>query len=148
MAQLTPSAKTKLEQKLAAIEEKLAKMQKIDRGTTTSWGGSFEKERLQNELYLLTEQKHEIEEQLKNADIVKITAQTGMVTMGTSVRLLINKEEITYTFVSAPEADHSKGHISIESPIGIALQGKKEGHVVKVDIPAGTLHITILELLQ
>lgn len=56
-----------------------------------------------------------------------------------------NKEAV-YTLVSKQEADFSKGRISVESPIGKALLGKKLGDIVEVKVPAGKLKLEILKL--
>jgi len=144
---ITPTGLEKLKQQLAHIEEKLTKAQRLDRSTTTSWGGSFEKERLQNELYLLTEQKREIEQQLSSAEIIIPLQQTDTIALGITAKLLINKEEVTYTFVSAPEADPSQNLVSIDSPIGEKLTGKKEGAVISVTTPTGETQITVLEIV-
>lgn len=55
-------------------------------------------------------------------------------------------KEVTYTLVSAQEADFTLKKISVESPIGKALLGKSVGDIVKVKVPAGTLKLEILDL--
>ena len=55
-------------------------------------------------------------------------------------------KEITYTLVSAHEADFTQKKISVGSPIGKALLGKTIGDVVKVDVPAGALKLEVLAL--
>jgi transcription elongation factor GreA len=55
-------------------------------------------------------------------------------------------KEITYTLVSAQEADFTQKKISIESPIGKALLGKSVGDVVEVKVPAGTMKLEVLGL--
>lgn len=56
------------------------------------------------------------------------------------------KETIEYRLVSPEEADFEKNKISITSPIGKSLMGKKAGDTVKVKVPAGTLEYKILEI--
>ena len=65
---------------------------------------------------------------------------------------LLSKVEITnlasnarmaYTLVSPHEANMKEGKISIKSPIGQALLGKKVGDVVDVRVPAGTIRLKI-----
>ncbi len=56
------------------------------------------------------------------------------------------KESIEYRLVSPEEADFDKNKISVTSPIGKALMGKKAGDVVKIKVPAGFLEYTILEI--
>jgi len=55
-----------------------------------------------------------------------------------------NKE--VYTLVSKEEADYSLGKISIESPIGKALLGKKIDEIVKIEIPAGELNYKVIKI--
>ncbi len=59
--------------------------------------------------------------------------------------LKINKE-VTYTLVSEQEADLKSGKISINSPIGQGLLGKKVGEKAEIQVPAGTLTLEILEI--
>ena len=65
---------------------------------------------------------------------------------------LLSKVEITnlasnarmaYTLVSPHEANMKEGKISIKSPIGQALLGKKVGDSVDVHVPAGTIRLKI-----
>ncbi len=55
-------------------------------------------------------------------------------------------ERKTYTLVAPAEADFRKGRISVETPIGKALLGKKVGDEVKVKVPKGELHLKIIEI--
>lgn len=55
-------------------------------------------------------------------------------------------EEITFTLVSPEEADFEMDKISITSPIGKALLGKKVGDTVEVNVPDGKLKYKILEI--
>ena len=49
----------------------------------------------------------------------------------------------TYHLVGAVESDPSSGRISIESPVGRALVGKRKGDKVTVSVPSGTLSFTV-----
>ncbi len=51
-----------------------------------------------------------------------------------------------YTLVSPEEADFQAGKVSITSPVGQGLMGKKVGQKVTVKAPAGLLEFEILEL--
>ncbi|MEY5034481.1 MAG: transcription elongation factor GreA, partial [Bacteroidota bacterium] len=48
-----------------------------------------------------------------------------------------------YKIVSEKEADLKAGKISISSPIGKGLMGKKVGETAEVQAPAGTLQFRI-----
>jgi transcription elongation factor GreA len=53
------------------------------------------------------------------------------------------KKSIAYFLVSEKEADLKLGKISVTSPIGKGLLGKKIGEVVEINVPSGTLKFTI-----
>ena len=52
-------------------------------------------------------------------------------------------ETMTYTIVSPHEMNLSEGKISLNSPIGKALMGKRPGEIVDVQVPAGTMKLRI-----
>jgi len=58
------------------------------------------------------------------------------------------KETIEYLLVSPEEADFDKNKISVTSPIGKALMGKKSGEVLKIKVPAGFLEYKILDVTR
>ena len=53
------------------------------------------------------------------------------------------KKQVTYQVVSENEADLKLGKISVTSPIGKGLLGKKPGEVAEVQAPAGMLRFKI-----
>ncbi len=67
---------------------------------------------------------------------------------GVKVKDLKLDEEITYTIVSPEEADFELDKISVLSPIGKALMGKKSGETIQVDAPAGISEYKILEIIN
>ena len=50
---------------------------------------------------------------------------------------------MTYTVVSPHEMNLEAGKISLKSPIGQALMGKKTGDTVEVNVPSGILRLRI-----
>lgn len=48
-----------------------------------------------------------------------------------------------FEIVSPHEMDLESGKISLKSPIGAALMGRKVGEIVKVQVPSGTLKLRI-----
>lgn len=54
-----------------------------------------------------------------------------------------NNRRMTYTIVSVHEANLTERKISIKSPIAQALLNKKEGDIVEVKVPAGTVKLRI-----
>ncbi len=57
-----------------------------------------------------------------------------------------NSEEVTYILVSPEESDFEENKISITSPIGKGLLGKKIGDIVQIKVPAGILEYEILDI--
>lgn len=56
-------------------------------------------------------------------------------------------EEIEYELVETSEIDLTQNKISIESPIGKALLGKRINQEIEVNVPAGIIKLKILEIL-
>ena len=57
-----------------------------------------------------------------------------------------NGMTVSYTLVSEEEADLKAGKISLASPFGKGLVGKKIGEIAEVVAPAGTLQFEILDI--
>lgn len=92
---------------------------------------------------------NEIEEVIANASIVKNTRSQTKVGMGSTVTLQLKGKKgktFTYHVVGEFEADPKEGKISIDSPLGEALNGKKKGDEAVVKAPAGEVTYIILEI--
>ena len=57
-----------------------------------------------------------------------------------------NGKEMKYTLVSEEEADLKSGKISVKSPIGQGLLGKKVGETAQVQAPAGNIDFEVLDI--
>ena len=62
------------------------------------------------------------------------------------IRNLNAKAEMTFTLVAETEADIKTGKISVNSPIGTGLLGKKVGEVAEIQVPAGLVKFEILHI--
>lgn len=73
---------------------------------------------------------------------------TSKVSILTKVKLtnLNTNKQVTYKIVSEQEADLKAGKISITSPIGKGILGKKAGDTAEVQAPAGVLKFKIEEI--
>ncbi len=58
----------------------------------------------------------------------------------------VSKMEFTYTLVAEQEADLKSGKISVNSPIGKGLLGRRAGETVEILVPNGTMTLEILEI--
>lgn len=90
-----------------------------------------------------------LSEKISNADIVDVSKLSGdFIDFGATV-LLIDDDtgrEVKYTLLSEVESDLSKNIISITSPIGKALIGKKIGDFIEIRIPSGTRNFEVLSI--
>ena len=57
-----------------------------------------------------------------------------------------NGAVFTYTLVSEEEADLKASKISVQSPIGKGLLGKKAGDAAKIQTPGGNIEFEVLEI--
>lgn len=77
------------------------------------------------------------------------TLPKDQVTLLSKVRLtnLDTDARAEYVIVSPHETDLLSGKISLNSPIGKALMGKKAGDVVSVQAPAATIRFRVEEII-
>ena len=90
-----------------------------------------------------------LEKMLRNAEVIDEEELDGdTVGVGSTVKVFDIEfdEEVEYTIVGSTEADPVNGLISNESPLGIALLGRKAGDTVTVDAPQGHLKYKILAI--
>lgn len=73
----------------------------------------------------------------------------GEIAFGSLVTLkdVQRDSEVVYTLVTPEEADVSQGKISVSSPIGRSLLGKKMGDFVEVKTPAGVREFEVLKFV-
>ena len=90
-----------------------------------------------------------LEETLSRTQIIDTAGLlTDKVYILSLVRLqdMRTKQTIEYRLVDPEEADFEKNKISVTSPIGKGVMGKKQGEVVKIKVPAGMLEYKIVEI--
>ncbi|MCK4273888.1 MAG: transcription elongation factor GreA [Dehalococcoidales bacterium] len=88
----------------------------------------------------------ELEGALKAATIIDDKKEPAVKSgVGDSIVLsdLASSEELRYMIVDPREVDPLKGKISIASPLGKALIGRKDGDIVEINAPAGKLRYQI-----
>jgi len=98
------------------------------------------------ELNLIEGRIAELEEILKNAEIVEGNNNKNTVQVGSSVVVEINGKKEKFEIVGEFEADPLNKKLSHTSPIGQALTGKKVGDWVEVEVPAGKIKYKIVEI--
>ncbi len=89
----------------------------------------------------------ELEEMLKNVEVVENTKSANGIGFGSTVTVVDEDgDEETYTIVGAAEANFLESKISNESPIGAAIFGKAVGDKVEFETPVGKSTLTIKEV--
>ena len=87
----------------------------------------------------------EIEDIVNNAEIIK-ASKKSIVGLGSRVELKTGAKKVVYTIVGPVEANPLEGKVSNESPIGMALHGKKVDDKVTISTPKGDIHYTVVSV--
>ena len=90
-----------------------------------------------------------LEEVVANARIIdesKLDNSRALVLSKVKIKNKGNGSVMTYLLVAENEADFKLGKISVTSPIGKGLLGKKVGEVAEIEVPSGKMHFEILEI--
>ncbi len=87
----------------------------------------------------------EIEDIVLNAEIIKSTKKSA-IGLGSKIELKNGTKKVNYHVVGPVEANPLEGKISNESPIGMALMGKKVGDKATVATPKGEISYKIVAI--
>jgi len=83
-----------------------------------------------------------MEEIISNARIIdesKLDASKVLILSKVKLKNKANNALMTYTLVPENEADLKLGKISVDSPIGKGLLGKKSGDLAEITVPSGAV---------
>lgn len=92
---------------------------------------------------------NEMDKALSNARILKpseIDTSKVMVLCKVKIKNIKTGMEVTYSLVSESEADLKAKKISVNSPIGKGLLGKKVGEIASISTPRGNMEFEIKEI--
>lgn len=92
-----------------------------------------------------------MEELVANARLIdesQLDVSKVLVLSTVRIKNQTNGMEMKYTLVAESEADLKTGKISVTSPIGKGLLGKKVGEIAEVKVPNGTMNFEILEITR
>ena len=79
-------------------------------------------------------------------DEKNIELSTAKLLTTVKIENIQSKQKMSYTLVSESEADLKNKKISISSPIGRGLMGKKVGEIVDISVPSGVIKFKILDI--
>jgi transcription elongation factor GreA len=77
----------------------------------------------------------------ENIDLSKVGVLTKV-----KLKNMANSAIMEYSLVAEKEADIRKNKISVSSPIGKGLLGKKVGEIAEIQVPRGIMSFEILEI--
>lgn len=89
----------------------------------------------------------QLEQQIRTAQVIE-KGMRNRVDVGSTVLIedMEDKLQEKVTIVGSTESNPFEGLISIESPVGRALVGAKEGDVVEADAPNGVLKYRVIKI--
>ena len=147
---LTEEGYKKLEEELAYLKgpRKMEVAEKIKQAREYGdLSENSEYDEAKNEQALVEAKIAETEAMLRSAKIVE-KVSTNSVGIGTTVKLYDYEfeEEIEYHIVGATEIDVAQSKISLESPVGRALFGKRKDDEIEVEVQDGINKYKILDI--
>jgi transcription elongation factor GreA len=92
-----------------------------------------------------------MEELVSNARIIDestLDLSKALVLSNVKIKNQANGMELQYKLVAESEADLKTGKISVTSPIGKGLLGKKVGEIAEINVPNGILKFEVLEITR
>ena len=93
----------------------------------------------------------ELRDKLSRAEVIDCSkVNTERVVFGVIAQLLDvdSEEEVTYQLLGPEEADVKNGSISVLSPLGRSMIGKKVGDEVVAKTPGGTREFEVIDIRQ
>ncbi|MCC8147201.1 MAG: transcription elongation factor GreA [Bacteroidales bacterium] len=79
-------------------------------------------------------------------DESQISTESVQILNKVTIRNTKNNQKMTYMLVSESEADLKAGKISINTPIGKGLMGKKVGDIAEIKVPSGLMSFEIMDI--
>ena len=145
---LTAEAAKRLEDEVTKLEGEGRREIAGRIGIAREWGDlkeNAEYHAAKEEAAMLEAKIARMREQLRTSEIVEAAGEGDGAGMFSKVTYADAKagKEMTFTLVSATEADPSQKRISIDSPVGQALAGAREGDERTLQTPGGERAITI-----
>ena len=100
---------------------------------------------------MLEMQIAKLENTLANARIInesELDTSKVLVLSTVEVKNKANGTQMKYTLVAQSEADLKSGKISVDSPIGKGLLGKKVGDLAIITVPNGSIELEIISIAR
>lgn len=129
----------------AKADELIAKIEEVAQPDES--GEDSLASQLKAELEVVNSKIAAFEEVLENYEIVSENTSSNVVQIGSKVKVKIaNSSERIFSLVGEFEADPTANKISSQSPLGVALMGKKLHDEFEVEAPVGKLTYKIVSI--
>ena len=139
--------------KLAAELEELRTVRRAEVAERIKYAKDFgdisenaEYEAAKNEQGMLEGRILTLEMMVRNAVIIEQAEVGGVVQVGSTVEVKDEYGTQAFTIVGPAEVDVTSGRISMESPVGKALLGRRIGEKVQVQSPGGMRELKVTSL--
>jgi transcription elongation factor GreA len=139
--------------KLAAELEELRTVRRAEVAERIKYAKDFgdisenaEYEAAKNEQGMLEGRILTLEMMVRNAVIIEQAEVGGVVQVGSTVEVKDEYGTQAFTIVGPAEVDVTSGRISMESPVGKALLGRRIGEKVQVQSPGGLRELKVTAL--
>ncbi len=90
-----------------------------------------------------------LEEVMVNARLIDestLDMSKALILSKVKIKNINNGATMTYTLVAENEADLKAGKISVDSPIGKGLLGKKVGEIADITVPSGVMKFEVVDI--
>lgn len=101
---------------------------------------------LKEELEVTNTQIEQIEETLESSEIISDKANFDSIQVGCKVKVKISSSTKEFFIVNQLESDPTVNKISDQSPLGMALMGKKVNDEIEVDAPVGKIIYKVVSI--
>lgn len=148
---LTREGKARLEEELRQLREERIKelserIQAANEEGDISDNSEFEE--LKEEYYYAEDRVREIQHILSRAVLLEEGSQDGTIDLGSRITVQADDDDEpeNWMLVNEEESQAVEGRISDESPVGIALLGKKSGDTITIKTPGGEINYKIIDV--
>ena len=91
-----------------------------------------------------------LKQKLSRAKVLDENCCTEGIGVGTTLKLknLVSGKKVEYILVPDDQIDFTQNKISLNSPLGQAFLGHKEGEEIEIEVPIGIIRYKILKILK
>lgn len=116
-------------------------------GSNSDWHDNASYDYAVTTFELMESRERELRELLRSIEIIEPRKEVKDIQIGNTVKLNLDGIIKVFHLLGSLDSGHN-GWLSIETPVGSALVGKKKGEIVEIELDDRTLRIEVLEVLE